>query len=71
MTSQDEEGINMLQLAVDACVEADRANEWKAIAKSLAAALYASGWTPHSGGTDALNKFQDLLNREYLASVKS
>lgn len=63
-------GIDMLRLAVDACTEADRANEWRAIATALAKALHTSGWTPQSGGTEALEAFKRLQSQEYMASLK-
>ena len=64
-------GIDALRLAVDLCTEADRAEQWKAIATALAKALHTSGWTPQSGGSDALHNFKHLQRQEYLASLKA
>jgi len=57
-------GIDALRLAVDLCTEVDRAEAWKAIATALAKALQTSGWTPQSGGSDALHSFKHLLRQE-------
>ena len=62
-------GIDMLRLAVDACTEAERAQAWRAVATALAKALNTSGWTPQSGGTDALEAFKRLLREETRVSV--
>jgi hypothetical protein len=62
--------IDTLKLAVDMCREAERAEEWKSIAVALALALQVSGWTPHSGGTDALERYKRLLRQEYMASLR-
>jgi hypothetical protein len=62
-------GIDSLRLAVDLCTEAERAEAWKVIAAALAKALQTSGWTPQSGGSDALEEFKRLRRREYMASV--
>ena len=56
--------IDALKLAVDMCREAERAEEWKSIAVALALALQVSGWTPQSGGTDALERYKRLLRQE-------
>lgn len=63
-------GIDALRLAVDLCTEADRAEHWKQIATALAKALQTSGWTPQSGGTEALERYKRLLRSEYVASVQ-
>jgi hypothetical protein len=63
-------GIDALRLAVDMCHEADRAEEWKAISIALAKALQTSGWTPQSGGTEALERFKRLLREEAGTSVR-
>lgn len=63
-------GIDSLRLAVDLCTEADRAEHWKSIAVALALALQTSGWTPQSGGTEALERYKRLLRSEYKASVR-
>jgi hypothetical protein len=63
-------GIDSLKLAVDMCREADRAEEWKSIAVALALALQVSGWTPQSGGTEALERYKRLLRQEYMDSLK-
>ena len=65
------ESIDMLRLAVDACTEAERAQTWKAVATALAKALNTSGWTPHSGGTEALEVFKRLQRQEYMASLRA
>ena len=62
-------GIASLRLAVDLCTEAERAEAWKVIAAALARALQTSGWTPQSGGSDALEAFKRLRRQEYMASV--
>ena len=62
-------GVDALRLAVDLCREAERAEEWKSIAVALALALHVSGWTPQSGGTDALERYKRLLREEARASV--
>lgn len=64
-------GIDALRLAVDMCREADRAELWKLIATDLAKALNTSGWTPQSGGTEALERFKRLLREEHKASLQS
>lgn len=63
-------GIDALRLAVDMCREADRAELWKLIATDLAKALNTSGWTPQSGGTEALERFKRLLREEHKASLQ-
>ena len=63
-------GIDSLKLAVDMCREADRAEEWKSIAVALALALQVSGWTPQSGGTEALEQYKRLLRQEHRASLR-
>ena len=63
-------GIDTLKLAVDLCTEADRAEEWKSIAVALALSLQTSGWTPQSGGTEALERFKRLLREEARTSVR-
>lgn len=65
-----EDDITALRLAVDMCHEADRAEHWKQIATDLAKALNTSGWTPHSGGTEALERFKRLLREEARTSVR-
>ena len=64
-------GIDTLRLAVDMCAEAERAEEWKSIAVALALALQVSGWTPQSGGAEALERFKRLLRFESSNSLKS
>jgi len=63
--------IDTLKLAVDMCHEAERAETWKALATALAKALNVSGWTPQSGGTEALEEFKRLRRQEYMASLRS
>lgn len=63
-------GIDALRLAVDMCHEEDRAEEWKSTAIALAKALQTSGWTPQSGGTEALERFKRLLREEARTSVR-
>ena len=63
-------GIDSLRLAVDLCTEADRAEHWKSIAVALALALQTSGWTPQSGGTEALERYKRLLRSEHMNSLK-
>jgi len=63
-------GVDALRLAVDLCREADRAELWKLIAGDLAKALRASGWTPQSGGTDALERYKRLLRQEAKHTVQ-
>jgi len=63
-------GVDALRLAVDLCREADRAEEWKSIAVALALALHVSGWTPQSGGTDALERYKRLLRQEAKHTVQ-
>jgi hypothetical protein len=65
-----EDDITSLKLAVDMCREADRAEEWKSIAVALACALQVSGWTPQSGGTEALERYKRLLRQERRATVQ-
>jgi len=62
--------IDTLKLAVDMCREAERAEEWKSIAVALALALQVSGWTPQSGGTDALERYKRLLRQESRNTVR-
>jgi hypothetical protein len=62
--------IDSLKLAVDMCREAERAEEWKSIAVALALALQVSGWTPQSGGTEALEQYKRLLRQEHRASLR-
>ena len=62
--------IDSLKLAVDMCREAERAEEWKSIAVALALALQVSGWTPQSGGTEALEQYKRLLRKEHRASLR-
>jgi hypothetical protein len=62
--------IDTLKLAVDMCREAERAEEWKSIAVALALALQVSGWTPQSGGTEALERYKRLLRQEHRASLR-
>ena len=59
-----EEDITQLKLAVDASDAHDRAECWKDIAVKLAGALHASGWTPASRGSEALDEFNCLLRIE-------
>lgn len=59
-----EEDITTLKLAVDASDANDRAKCWKEIAVKLAGALRASGWTPASRGSEALDEFNCLLRIE-------
>lgn len=66
-----EDDITSLRLAVDACEEHERANAWRRVAADLAHALQVSGWTPHSGGTDALEMFNGMLRIEYLEQVRN
>ena len=65
-----EDDITTLKLAVDMCREAERAEEWKSIAVALALALQVSGWTPQSGGTEALERYKRLLRQEHRASLR-
>ena len=58
------EDITTLKLAVDASDANDRAECWREIAIKLASALQASGWTPQSGGSVALEEFNCLLRIE-------
>jgi hypothetical protein len=70
-TSYDlDSGIDALRLAVDMCHEADRVEHWKQIATALARALNTSGWTPQSGGTEAIERFKRLLREEARTSVR-
>jgi hypothetical protein len=62
--------IDTLKLAVDMCREAERAETWKALATALAKALNVSGWTPQSGGTEALEEFKRLLRQESRNTVR-
>ena len=59
-----EDDITQLRLAVDASDSHDRAECWKEIAVKLAGALRASGWTPASRGSEALEEFNCLLRIE-------
>ena len=59
-----EDDITTLKLAVDASDAHDRAECWKEIALKLANSLQASGWTPQSGGSAALEEFNCLLRIE-------
>ena len=65
-----EDDITTLKLAVDMCREAERAEEWKSIAVALALSLQTSGWTPQSGGTEALERYKHLLRQERRATVQ-
>jgi hypothetical protein len=62
--------IDSLKLAVDMCREVERAEEWKSIAVALALAIQVSGWTPQSGGTEALEQYKRLLRQEHRASLR-